>query len=91
MTQLTLVGDKDTTPPLKRKRRKRRQSPPTSPIREESDSEEDEVDMDGLLDEIRLDDVCSDKEESKVEGKERSPEARTVIVEATVHSQGDTS
>ena len=90
VTQLTLVGDEDNTPPLERKRRKRRRSPPTSPIREESDGEEDEVDMDGLLDEIRLDDVCADKEESKVE-EERSPEARTVIVEATVHSQGDTS
>ena len=88
MTQLTLAGDEDIAPPLERKRRKGWQGPPTSPIREE----EDELDMDNLLDEIKFDDDFDGKEDSKVkEEEERSEEARTVTVEATVHSQRDTS
>lgn len=89
MTQLTLVGDEDIAPPLERKRRKGWQGPPTSPIREEED---EEMDMDYLLEEIKLNDDFDGKEESKlVKEEERSEEARTVTVEATVHSQRDTS
>ena len=86
MTQLTLVGD-EGTPPLER-RRKKQNSPPTSPIREESD-EEDEVDMDSLLEEIKLNDY-NDKAEGSKEEKE-GPESSTVTVTATVHTQRDTS
>ena len=87
MTQLTLVGDEDVTPPLERKRRKGWQGPPTSPIMEE---DEPDMDMDNLLDEIKLNDDFDGKEESKVK-EETSEEARTVTVEATVHSQRGTS
>ena len=87
VTQLTLVGDEDVTPPLERKRRKGWQGPPTSPIMEE---DEPDMDMDNLLDEIKLNDDFDGKEESKVK-EETSEEARTVTVEATVHSQRGTS
>lgn len=80
VTELTLVGD-DSTPPLER--RKRRWSPPTSPIGEESD--EDELNIDSLLEETKLDDT-DNKEESK-EKKSSS----TVTVMTTVHGQKDTS
>ena len=94
VTELTLVGDEDTTtlPLERRRRRKKRHSPPTSQtaIREESDVEDDEVDMDSLLDEIKLDDFDNEEGNIKKEKKERSPEASAVTVVATVHGQVDT-